>query len=32
LYVIENGLVRDGKLDREGLLAVLDSLGHPLQA
>lgn len=26
LYVIENGLVRDGKLDREGLLAVLDQL------
>jgi cytidylate kinase len=26
LYVIENGLVHDGKLDREGLLAVLDGL------
>lgn len=26
LYVIENGLVRDGKLDREGLLAVLEQL------
>ena len=26
LYVIQNGLVQDGKLDREGLLAVLDGL------
>jgi cytidylate kinase len=26
LYVIENGLVHDGKLDRNGLLAVLDGL------
>ncbi|MBL7964627.1 MAG: (d)CMP kinase [Flavobacteriales bacterium] len=26
LYVIENGLVHDGKLDRDGLLAVLDDL------
>jgi cytidylate kinase len=26
LYVIENGLVREGKLDREGLLSVLDHL------
>lgn len=26
LYVIENGLVRDGKLDRDGLLSVLDEL------
>lgn len=26
LYVIENGLVHDGKLDRDGLLNVLDSL------
>lgn len=26
LYVIENGLVHDGKLDREGLMQVLDGL------
>ncbi len=26
LYVIDNGLVHDGKLDREGLLQVLDGL------
>jgi cytidylate kinase len=26
LYVIENGLVHDGKLDRQGLLQVLDEL------
>jgi len=26
LYVIENGLVHEGKLDRDGLLKVLDSL------
>ncbi len=26
LYVIENGLVHDGKLDRDGLLSVLDGL------
>ena len=26
LYVIENGLVHDGKLDRDGLMHVLDSL------
>src|SRR5690606_22888559 len=26
LYVLENGLVRDGKLDREGTLAALDDL------
>jgi len=26
LYVIENGLVHDGKLDRDGLLTVLDGL------
>lgn len=26
LYVVENGLVHDGKLDRDGLMNVLDSL------